>query len=251
MKKRFLVFLVVVLTVQQFIIAFALLAEQKGDKNRRLKAKLVDGIETWETEAFVQPGAPEDYYIEARAGETLSVSVKPINAPALSFGITVFAPDGSRLGGAAKCWSDDVPRAGDYKVQISTFGERKRFSLQIQLRRDNPIASARRNSRDPLLNCATPPQITLSASSVSSRNGRVQINTGEDPEADIFSFLYETSGGRIIGDESGTVWDLTGVAPGTYTLKVEIDDGCRCYSKLCKCPSTGPTFTTMTVTVTP
>jgi hypothetical protein len=49
-----------------------------------------------------------------------------------------------------------------------------------------------------------------------------------DPDGDTLLYTYTTSGGRIVGDGPNATLDLSGVAPGTYTVSVEVDDGCGC-----------------------
>ncbi len=80
--------------------------------------------------------------------------------------------------------------------------------------------------RDPSL--ATPP------------NSQVQITTtASDPDGDTLLYTYETTGGRIIGEGPNVTLDLSGVAPGTYTVNATVDDGCGCVA-----------FDSTTVTVT-
>ena len=49
--------------------------------------------------------------------------------------------------------------------------------------------------------------------------------TASDPDGDTLLYTYSTTGGRITGDGPNATLDLTGVAPGIYTVTVEIDDG--------------------------
>ncbi len=82
--------------------------------------------------------------------------------------------------------------------------------------------------------------------------------TAVDPENDVLTYNYTVSGGRIVGQGANVSWDLTGAAPGTYTITAGVDDGCgvcgktqtktitveecRCEVK-CVCPTlsvTGP-----------
>ena len=39
-------------------------------------------------------------------------------------------------------------------------------------------------------------------------------------------YSYTVSGGKIIGQGQKVIWDLSGVAPGTYTITAGVDDGC-------------------------
>ena len=60
-------------------------------------------------------------------------------------------------------------------------------------------------------------------------DGKLTINTvASDTDGDVLLYTYSATGGRLTGDGPTTVWDLSGVAPGTYTLTTEVDDGCGC-----------------------
>jgi len=63
--------------------------------------------------------------------------------------------------------------------------------------------------------------------------------TATDPDGDTLLYTWSTTGGRVTGDGPNATLDLAGVAPGTYTTTVEVDDGCGCIA-----------FTSTTVTVT-
>ena len=82
--------------------------------------------------------------------------------------------------------------------------------------------------------------------------------TAVDPENDVLTYTYTVSGGRIVGQGANVQWDLTGAAPGTYTIVAGVDDGCGVCGKtqttsiivencncvaVCDCPTvsvTGP-----------
>lgn len=58
-------------------------------------------------------------------------------------------------------------------------------------------------------------------------DAKIQVTTvATDPENDVLTFNYTVSGGEVIGKGARVVWDLTGVAPGTYTITAGVDDGC-------------------------
>jgi hypothetical protein len=114
-----------------------------------------------------------------------------------------------------------------------------------------------RNERLPDVFPNQPPTVSLSASTsrvvlaadcvgdqrpdptCTPTSSQVQLSaTATDPDGDTLLYTYSTTGGRIVGDGPNATLDLTGVAPGTYTVTVEVDDGCGCIS-----------FATTTVTV--
>jgi hypothetical protein len=114
-----------------------------------------------------------------------------------------------------------------------------------------------RNERLPTIFPNQPPTVSLSASSsrivlpaectgtdipdpnCTPTAGTVQLSSNAtDPDGDTLLYTYSTTGGRITGDGPNAALDLGGVAPGTYTVTVEVDDGCGCIA-----------FTSTTVTV--
>lgn len=109
------------------------------------------------------------------------------------------------------------------------------------------IFAGRRNERLPTIFPNQPPTVTLSAASsrvvlpatcnegqqpnpnCTPTAGTVQLSaTATDPDGDTLLYTYSTTGGRVTGDGPNATLDLTGVAPGTYTTTVEVDDGCGC-----------------------
>ncbi|MBC7797803.1 MAG: hypothetical protein H7Z37_13100 [Pyrinomonadaceae bacterium] len=55
----------------------------------------------------------------------------------------------------------------------------------------------------------------------------VEVTTNAiDKDGDTLLYRYEISGGKIIGEDSKVIWDLSGVKAGTYSLSVMVDDGC-------------------------
>jgi len=50
--------------------------------------------------------------------------------------------------------------------------------------------------------------------------------TAVDPEGDVLTYNYTTSAGHVVGTGATVSWDLSGVAPGSYTITAGVDDGC-------------------------
>jgi len=59
---------------------------------------------------------------------------------------------------------------------------------------------------------ATSPKVKLSARAT-------------DPDGDTLLYTYSTTGGRIYGGGPEVTFDLTGIAPGVYSVTVKVDDG--------------------------
>ncbi len=107
------------------------------------------------------------------------------------------------------------------------------------------LTAGRRNARRPLQvpnQFANVTNLTLSQTEVAapcpsgqvpregvvcSDNMTVQVTTtAVDPENDVLTYNYTVSGGRVVGQGANVSWDLTGAAPGTYTITAGVDDGC-------------------------
>jgi hypothetical protein len=119
---------------------------------------------------------------------------------------------------------------------------------------DNPhgfifgISVGRRNERaqPPPPNRAPTVNLTSSASSVKVTNcpagqkpgancpapgaaAGVSLSAGAaDPDGDTLLYTYSATGGTIEGTGGNVNWNLTGAAPGTYTVTVSVDDGRGC-----------------------
>ena len=115
----------------------------------------------------------------------------------------------------------------------------------------------RRNERSPAVLPNQPPTVTLSAASskvvmaaqcsegqmpdstCTPTSQEVQVSAqATDPDGDTLLYTYSTTGGRIVGNGANATLDLAGAQPGSYTVTVEVDDGCGCVA-----------FSTTTVTV--
>lgn len=55
---------------------------------------------------------------------------------------------------------------------------------------------------------------------------KIEVTTAaKDKENDVLVYQYDAADGRIIGQGAKVIWDLTDAQPGTYTIKVSVDDG--------------------------
>ena len=71
------------------------------------------------------------------------------------------------------------------------------------------------------------PPGSSSASGGCNDSTSVTVNTtAVDPEGDVLTYNYTVSAGRIVGSGASVSWDLSGVAPGSYTITAGVDDGC-------------------------
>jgi hypothetical protein len=79
----------------------------------------------------------------------------------------------------------------------------------------------------------TPPKVGLAASTAyiaANADANVKFKAiACDADNDNVLYTYTATGGRITGDGAEAVWNLSGVTrPATYTVSVEVDDGCGC-----------------------
>jgi hypothetical protein len=71
------------------------------------------------------------------------------------------------------------------------------------------------------------PEGSISKSGGCNDTTSVTVNTtAVDPEGDVLTYNYTASAGRVVGTGATVSWDLSGVAPGSYTITAGVDDGC-------------------------
>ena len=98
-----------------------------------------------------------------------------------------------------------------------------------------PAASAQANRQQPTPTPQNPPTITLTADNevvtlcpdnVSVANPRVRLRAvGNSPDGNTLRYRWTTSGGRIEGDGTDVVWDLSNAPPGVYSATVTVESG--------------------------
>ncbi len=105
------------------------------------------------------------------------------------------------------------------------------------------VALGRANERKEPVLPNQPPTVTLTVGEVTKvatdvlRESATTICTGDsvalstsasDPDGDTLLYSWSTTGGKIRGEGANTSFDTTGLAPGEYTITVQVDDGCGC-----------------------
>ena len=66
-----------------------------------------------------------------------------------------------------------------------------------------------------------------SSNSCSDKSQLIKVRTEmADPENDVVTYIYEISGGEIVGVGARVIWDLSSVKPGTYRITAGVDDSC-------------------------
>jgi hypothetical protein len=102
-----------------------------------------------------------------------------------------------------------------------------------------PVISSFAASTSTITLPCPPGEVSASGSCPTTTTTSVGLTTtATDPDGDTLLYTYSVTGGTISGSGANATWDLSGLAPGTYTASVEVDDGCGCVS-----------FTSTTVTI--
>ncbi|HLM61340.1 MAG TPA: hypothetical protein VK308_11080, partial [Pyrinomonadaceae bacterium] len=68
-----------------------------------------------------------------------------------------------------------------------------------------------------------PPGVRPQPGSACSDDMTIAISAVK-PENRQLKYEYTVSGGRVIGEGTKVIWDLTGAQPGTYQIRVDIED---------------------------
>ncbi len=84
---------------------------------------------------------------------------------------------------------------------------------------------------------STPPIVGIyfDKSEISRAEANVNVFVdARDNDNDTLLYKYTVSAGKIVGEGSNVVWDLSGVEKGIYALTIEVDDGCGCVKPVTK-----------------
>ena len=108
------------------------------------------------------------------------------------------------------------PTTNDFPNIFRPIGDWFRKILRI---RPDGIACPQRASVEKLI--LNQNEITIGkVSTVEIQTIAFDVNNG------VLIYKYEVSGGKIIGQGTKVIWDLSGVEAGTYKITASVDDGC-------------------------
>ena len=80
---------------------------------------------------------------------------------------------------------------------------------------------------DTTITGSCPPGFRPAEGATCNDSTSINVSTSAtDPENDVLTYSYTVSGGRIVGTGANVSWDVSGLAPGTYTITAAVDDGC-------------------------
>jgi hypothetical protein len=86
-----------------------------------------------------------------------------------------------------------------------------------------PVVSSVTPSMASVLRPCPPP--TSSSSCTPTGSEVTLVANATDPDSDQLLYTWSVTGGRLSGEGRQVTWDLTGVANGSYTATVEVNDG--------------------------
>jgi hypothetical protein len=86
-----------------------------------------------------------------------------------------------------------------------------------------PVVNSVTPSISAILRPCTPPAVSASCTPTDSTV--TLVANASDPDNDQLLYTWSVTGGRLSGEGRQVTWDLTGVANGTYTATVEVNDG--------------------------
>jgi hypothetical protein len=86
-----------------------------------------------------------------------------------------------------------------------------------------PVVNSVTPSISSILRPCTPPAV--SATCTPTDNTVTLVANASDPDNDQLLYTWSVTGGRLSGEGRQVTWDLSGVAFGTYTATVEVNDG--------------------------
>lgn len=122
---------------------------------------------------------------------------------------------------------NNYPSACDNKTG-KEFYESESWSDDSELRSANiPVCKNAPPKVDDLTLSATEIILACDGKTCFNTSREISITTlASDPENDQLVYNYEISAGKITGSGEKVIWDLSGVAPGTYAITAKADDGC-------------------------
>ena len=68
-----------------------------------------------------------------------------------------------------------------------------------------------------------PPGYRPIPGSVCDYNMKITVSSTK-PENSVLEYDYTISGGRVFGEGAKVIWDMTGAKPGTYQIRIDIED---------------------------
>jgi len=101
-------------------------------------------------------------------------------------------------------------------------GRRNKPSTEIENKPANVTAL---NISDTEVMRPCPPGTKSETCSVDATSLSVSTSAS-DPENDVLTYNYTVSGGRIVGGGKDVTWDVSGLAPGQYTITAGVNDSC-------------------------
>ncbi len=153
--------------------------------------------------------------VYAGSGDTVDVHGQVTNPDSQPLTYTWTASNGVIQGsGPDVQWNSAGTTVGTSTVRLHVTDEQAGMadcSSEIQV--------AAKPNQPPTISCAA------SADSVVVNESAQITATASDPDNDPLTYAWTATGGQIVGTGSSVTWNTAGIAPGTYTIKGNVNDG--------------------------
>ena len=117
-----------------------------------------------------------------------------------------------------------VPLKITVRLGKNTDCNEQELSTRVQIGKSSIVTNQIANVTELILEKT---EVSLSCQTNTASENAIDISVkAEDRENDVLTYEYTVSDGKIVGQGPHVKWDLSGVAPGVYSITAGVNDGC-------------------------